>query len=151
VRRPPVRRQPRTKPTPTPRAELTSFQTRLGTAFGTFHRYVYARFNSGSLVGNAVNRAGSATSAVLHDVVEAKEAAGGGTSVRALFASLAALTATTNELAVELEHGQLDTADIKAVNGEIASIEQDAAAAGVPIKEHAARSAPSGAPIGSES
>ncbi len=150
MRRPAIRRQPRTKATPTPHAELTTFQTSLGSAFGTFHRYVYAPFQSGSLVGNAVNRAGSSTSDVLHDVVQAKDAAGGCTAVRALFASLAELTATTNELAVKLEHGQLDSSGIKAVNGQIASIEQDAAATGVPIKEHAPRSAPSGAPIGAE-
>jgi hypothetical protein len=84
-------------------------------------------------------------------VVEAKHAASGSTAVRALFASLAALTATTNELAVQLERGQLDSSGIKAVNGQIASIERDAAAVGVPIHEHAPRSAPSGARIGSES
>jgi hypothetical protein len=119
----------------------------LGTAFGTFRRYVYTPFKTGRLVGNEINTAGSATFAMLHNVVDAKDAAGGGTAVRTLFASLAALTATSNELATKLDRGQLDSAGIKSVNGQIDSIERDAAAAGVPIRERAPRSAPSGAPI----
>jgi hypothetical protein len=89
-----------------------------------------------------VTKAGAGAAAVFGEVIQAKQTAAGGTRVRALFASLAALAAATHQLAAKLEHGRLDRAGIEGVNGQVVSIERDAAAAGVPIKEHAPRSLP---------
>lgn len=150
VRKPRIRHQPRTRPTPTPRAELTSFESTLGTAFGSFHRYVYKPYKSGGFVGNAVTKAGAAETATLQEVLEAKQEAVGGTAVRTLFAPLAALAVTLNQLSTKLERGQLDNIDMQVANSQIASIEQAATAAGVRIRERASASAPTAAPAGGD-
>jgi hypothetical protein len=121
---------------------VTSFQASLGTAFGTFHRYVYKPYKSGGLAGNALAKARSAATAVYHAVVQAKQEAVGGTALRTLFAPLAALVASLDRLSTRLNRGQSDSADIRTINGEIASIEQAAAAAGVKITEQAPSSGP---------
>jgi hypothetical protein len=138
------RRRPKTRPSPTPRGELASFEAGLGTAFGTFRRYVYMPYKTGALTGRAITNAGSTARTVYREVTQAKQAAVGGTAVRTVFAPLASLLATLNQLAAKFGRGQVDSADIRTANAEIAAIERASGAAGVKITERAPQSAPAG-------
>jgi hypothetical protein len=125
----------RTRPTPTPHAELTSFESRTNLALTTFNQRVYRPFKTHRLNGKAaLTEAGAAAMATLREVLQAKQQATGGTAVRELFAPLAALSATLKPLATNLRRGRPDPSDIQAANGAIAGIERQAAASGLKIR-----------------
>ena len=125
----------RTRPTPTPHTELTSFESRTGLAFTTFNQRVYRPFMTHRLNGKAaLTKASAAAMATLKEVLRAKQQATGGTAVRELLAPLAALSATLKPLATNLRRGRPDPSDIQAANGAIASIERQAAASGLKIR-----------------
>jgi hypothetical protein len=125
----------RTRPTPTPHAELTNFESRTNFAFTTFNQRVYRPFMTHRLNGKpALTKAGAAALATLNAVLQAKQKATRGTAVRELFAPLAALSATLKPLATNLRRGRPDPMDIQAANGTIASIERQAAVSGLKIR-----------------
>jgi len=137
----------RTRPTPTPPAELTRFESRVALAAGTFHRYVYTPFKTRDLQNKAaMTKAGGAAAASFEDVLQAKQSATGGTAVRSLFASLASLSATLNQIGIRLHAGHADPPDIESANAAIAGLERDAAAANVKITERMPASFPATAP-----
>lgn len=133
----------RTRPTPTPPAELARFESRVALAVGTFHRYVYKPFKSRRLRTKAARiRASAAAMASFEAVLRAKQAATGGTAVRSLFASLASLSATLNQIATRLHRGHADASDIRSADRSIAGLELEASAARVKITERAPASLP---------
>jgi hypothetical protein len=128
----------RTRRTPTPPAELARFESRVSLAAGTFHQYVYTPFKSRQLrTKAAMMNASAAAMASFNDVLQGKQAATGGTAVRSLFASLASLSATLNQIATRLHHGHADASDIRSANGAFAGLELEASAAHVKITERA--------------
>jgi len=131
-----------TPPPPGPAPHPTRFALEAGLAFGIFHQDVTKPFKAGALESprhhkRARAAAAAATLAALQEAEVAKRFAQGDSSLRKLFAPMAALEATLSTLAQTLERGHLDRADIVSADLAIANIERSAGSSGVKIAERA--------------
>ena len=126
--------------------QRASFLARTGTAFGTFHRYVYAPFTAGSLTGSrgraALAKAQAAVLSLSREVSKAKGAAEGSAALRKLFVPLAALQASAGTLAAHLARGRTDSVDIESINRAITNIKVIGLSSGVHIIERLPATAP---------
>jgi len=129
-----------TRPPRGPAPHPTRFALHAGLAFGIFHHDVTKPFKAGALESprhhkQARSAAAAATLAALREAAVAKRFAQGDSSLRKLFAPMAALEATLSTLAQTLGHGHLDRSDIVSADLAIANIERSAESSGVKIAE----------------
>jgi len=113
-------------------AQLILFMLRVAWAFHTFHQGVYTPIWSQHQTNRtALAAAASAASQALVQIVQSKQGVPTGSAVSALYGSLDSLSATLGQLADDLQQGRNYTADLQAVQAEIAGIYKEALATGV--------------------